>query len=121
VREFILAANATNRKELGTRAVSEVHRIVESDETLRNHLRARLAQIEEVIAAAIAEDLGAAEHDLRPQIVAASLTAALDVLSVRGGPKPDRADEVAAAIEPVMTFLRGGLDALKEPSAKRRP
>jgi MftR C-terminal domain len=69
LREFILAANATDRKELDMRTVSEVHRIVESDETLRNHMRARLAQIEELIAAAIAEDLGASENDLRPQIV----------------------------------------------------
>jgi hypothetical protein len=45
----------------------------------------------------------------------------MDVLSVRGGPKPDSADEVAAVIEPVMTFLRGGLDALEEPRANRRP
>jgi hypothetical protein len=32
---------------------------------------------------------------------------ALDVISVRGGPKPDSADEVAAVLDPVMTFLRG--------------
>jgi hypothetical protein len=46
---------------------------------------------------------------------------ALDVISVRGGPKPDSADEVAAVLDPVMPFLRGGLDALKEPSARRQP
>ena len=67
------------------RAASVVHLIVESDETLRNHLRALLAQLEELIAVAIAEDLGAPENDLRPQVGAASLTAALDVLSVKGG------------------------------------
>jgi AcrR family transcriptional regulator len=121
VREFILAADATDRSELDTRGAAEVHRIVESDETLRNHLRARLAQLEELIAAAIAEDLSASENDLPPQIVAASLTAAMDVISVRGGPKPDSADEVAALIDPVMAFLRGGLDTLKEPTAKPRP
>jgi MftR C-terminal domain len=99
-----------------------VHRIVEGDEMLRNHLRARLAQLEELIAAAIAEDLGAAENDLRPQVVAASLIAAFDVMSERGGDaKPHSRDDVAALIDPVMTFLRGGLDALKRPSATRRP
>src|SRR6266508_615600 len=53
VREFILASHETEKSELDMR----VHRIVESDEKLRNHLRARLAQLEELIAAAIAEDL----------------------------------------------------------------
>jgi hypothetical protein len=31
--------------------------------------------------------------------------------------RPGSADDVAARIDPVMTFLRGGLDALKQPSA----
>jgi len=43
------------------------------------------------------------------------------VLSAKGGDaKPVSVDEAAALLDPVMTFLRGGLDALKEPSAKRR-
>src|SRR6266511_237813 len=81
VREFILASHETEKSELDMR----VHRIVESDETLRNHLRARLAQLEELIAAAIAEDLDAPENDLRPQVVAAFLIAAFNVMSERGG------------------------------------
>ena len=85
--------------------------------------RARLAQLEELIAPAIAKDLDAADDDLRPQVVAASLTAAFNVLSERGeGPrgKPKTEDDVAAQIDPVITFLRGGLDALKEPRTARR-
>jgi hypothetical protein len=35
----------------------------------------------------------------------------------RGKPKTE---DVAAQIEPVITFLRGGLDALKEPRTTRR-
>ena len=72
-----------------------------------------------MIAPAIAKDLGAPENDLRPQLVAASLTAALNVLSERGeGPsaRPKTSDDVAGLIDPVITFLRGGLDELKEPS-----
>jgi AcrR family transcriptional regulator len=120
VREFILSSHQVEKSELDAR----LHRIIESDETLRSHLRARLAQLEELIAAAIAEDLGARENDLRPQVVAASLIAAFDVLFERGGgrsAKPHSADEVAALIDPVMAFLRGGLDALKEPPRKTRP
>jgi AcrR family transcriptional regulator len=117
VRKFILSSHGKEKSELD----DQLSRCVESDETLRSHLRARIAQLEEVIAAAIAKDLGAPKGDLRPHVVAASLTAAFIVLSERGSssPKPKSADDVAAQIDPVITFLRGGLDALKEPRSAR--
>ena len=49
--------------------------------------------------------------------VAAALTAAFNALSERGEgrrAKPKSAADLAAAIDPVFTFLRGGLDALKD-------
>ena len=60
-------------------------------------------------------------NDLRPQVVAASLTAAFNVLSERGSSsaKPKSAADMAALIDPVITFLRGGLDGLKEPARRR--
>lgn len=119
VRDFILSSRRTEKSELDKR----LHQCVESDETLRSHLRARIAQLEELIAPAIAKDLGAPENDFRPQVVAASLTAAFNLLLERGGPsmgKPHSAEEVAAQIDPVITFLRGGLDALKQPRTPRR-
>jgi hypothetical protein len=118
VREFILSSHGMEKTELE----DQLSRCVKSDETLRSHLRARLGQLEELIAAAIAKDIGAPENDLRPHVVAASLTAAFIVLSERGGSsaKPESTADVAALIEPVITFLRGGLDALKEPQATRR-
>jgi hypothetical protein len=76
-----------------------------------------------MIAPAIAKDLGAADDDLRPQVVAASLTAAFTVLSEQGkgqSGKARSADDRASQIDPVITFLRGGLDALKEPRPTRR-
>jgi AcrR family transcriptional regulator len=111
VREFILSSQAMKRSELD----DQLHHCIESDETLRSHLRARLAQLEELIAAAIAKDIGASKNDLRPHVVAASLTAAFIALSERSGSKkkPKSAADVAAMIDPVITFLRGGLDALK--------
>jgi AcrR family transcriptional regulator len=117
VREFILFSHGTEKSELD----KQLGRCVESDETLRSHLRARLAQVEDVIAAAIAKDIGAPENDLRPHVVAASLTAAFIVLSERGGSgaKPQSPADVAAQIDPVIAFLRGGLDALKEPRSTR--
>src|SRR5438067_1386346 len=74
--------------------------------------RARLPQLEELIAPAIAKDLDAADNDVRPQLVAASLTAAFNVLTERGG-GPRNPAERAALIDPVIRFLRGGLDALR--------
>jgi AcrR family transcriptional regulator len=116
VREFILSSHGAEKSELD----EQLGRCVKSDETLRSHLRARIAQLEDVIAAAIAKDLGASKDDLRPHVVAASLTAAFIVLSERGGSplKPKNPADLAAEIDPVITFLRGGLDALKEPAAK---
>jgi AcrR family transcriptional regulator len=119
VRQFILSAHKIETSELDER----LRFCIESDETLRSHLRARIAQLEELIAPAIAQDLDAPANDPRPQVVAASLTAAFNVLTERGGgpkAKPKSAADVAAAIDPVITFLRGGLDALKEPRTTRR-
>src|SRR5438132_6074065 len=117
VREFILSSHGLEKSELE----EQLSRCVESDETLRSHLRARLAQLEELIAAAIAKDIGASEDDLRPHVVAASLTAAFIVLTERGpGAKPQSLADVAALVDPVITFLRGGLDAVKEPRTARR-
>jgi AcrR family transcriptional regulator len=118
VRQFILSLHEVEKSDLD----EEVRLCVERDETLRSHLRARIAQLEELIAPAIAKDLDARENDLRPQVVAASLTAAFNLLAERGGgpPKPKSPDEVAALIDPIITFLRGGLEALKAPSTTRR-
>jgi AcrR family transcriptional regulator len=119
VRAFILSTLQIEKSELD----EQLGRCIENDETLRSHLRARLAQLEEVIAPAIAKDLGAPEDDLRPQLIAASLTAAFNLLYERGAgtsTKPKTAADVAALIDPVITFLRGGLDALKEPRTTRR-
>ena len=115
VRRFILSLHEAEKSDLD----EQLRFCIERDETLRSHLRARLALLEELIAPAIAKDLDAPDNDLRPQIVAASLTAAFNVLTERGGgsgAKPKSSDEIAAKIDPVIRFLRGGLDALKEPS-----
>jgi AcrR family transcriptional regulator len=114
VRTFILAARKFETSELD----EQLHFCIANDETLRSHMRARIAQLEELIAPAIAEDLGAPADDPRPQIVAASLTAAFNALSDRSVSSDGKAkspEEFAARINPVITFLRGGLEALKDP------
>jgi AcrR family transcriptional regulator len=119
VRDLIISVHQVERSELDDR----MRLCIDSDDTLRSHLRARLAQLEELIAAAIAKDLGAPASDLRPKVAAASLIAAFNVLTERDKrprAKPKSAEELAALIDPIITFLRGGLEALKEPPTTRR-
>jgi AcrR family transcriptional regulator len=114
VRTFILSLHEPEETELD----EQLRVCIASDETLRSHLRARIAQLEEVIAPAIAKDLGASPDDLRAKVVAASLTAAFNLLADQGRGTHKRhrsAAAMAAQIDPIIAFLRGGLEALKDP------
>jgi len=110
-RDFVLSA--AERPEIAE-ILRRRARIVEADETLRNHEQARLAQMEEVVAAAIARELGATASDLRPLLAAASLTAGFRLMtkSVSSSKSPRSPEQLAAMIDPIVTFVRGGLDAL---------
>lgn len=107
LRRFILSLE---KDELHVRRVA----IIRRDATLQGRERGRLAEVEGLVASAIARDLNAAADDLRPRLIAASLIAAFEALEAR----PDTAapDDLAALVDPVFAFLRGGLDALKENS-----
>jgi AcrR family transcriptional regulator len=118
VRQFILDMQPADTSELDT----QLHSCISSDATLRNHLRARIAQMAEMIAPAIAQDLGTSEDSTQTQLVTGSLTAAFNLLADRGATKtrPWTPKELADQIDPVFTFLRAGLDALKSQHTKRR-
>jgi AcrR family transcriptional regulator len=112
LRDFILYAHPKTELD------RKLERIICSDETLLSHRRARISQLQELLAAAIADDLGARPDDLRAHVAAASLTAAFEVLDERrdrGSSAPDTTEEVAAAIDPVIAFVRAGLEALPAP------
>jgi AcrR family transcriptional regulator len=70
LRDFIAGSLSPDRNE-GLR-----RRILASDENLLRSKRARFAPFEQLMVEAIAEDLHAGPDDIRPQIVAAALTAA---------------------------------------------
>lgn len=112
LRDFIVFV-AHDKSELD----HDLERIIGSDETLQSHRRARLSQLQELLAAAIADDLDAGPGDLRPQVAAASLVAAFEVLEQhdRGSPPPHTTEEIAAAVDPVIAFVRAGLEALPAP------
>jgi AcrR family transcriptional regulator len=115
VRDFILFMPHGEKSEHD----EQRHAIIDTDPTLRSHMRARLAQLQDLVAAAVAEDIGADTDDLRPSVVAASLIAAFEVLSERDTAKSHKQqtpEEIAAVIDPVIAFLRGGLEALARPT-----
>jgi AcrR family transcriptional regulator len=92
-------------------------RILASDETLRRGERARSGAFEQLMVEAIAEDLHADPDDIRPQIVAAAAAAAFTTVRERDPaalPESDSLEQAMAAIDDVMDFLRGGLDALRQ-------
>jgi AcrR family transcriptional regulator len=111
LREFILSS-AHQKTELD----HKLGQVIACDATLSSHKRARISQLQEVLAAAIADDLGVGPDDLRPQIAAASLTAAFEVLERqdRGASTVPTNEEIAAAIDPVISFVRAGLRALPD-------
>ncbi len=108
LREFILS-EAHHKTDLDCM----LDEVIAADETLSRHKRARIAQVQGVLAAAIAEDLGAPPDDLRASVAAASLTAAFEVLAEQGASTAATTNEaIAAAIDPVIAFVRAGLAAL---------
>jgi AcrR family transcriptional regulator len=109
LREFILSSEH-QKSELDCK----LGEMIAADPTLASHKRARIAQLQEVLAAAIADDLGVGPDDLRPQVAAASLTAAFEVLErqERDPSTPPTNEEIATAIDPVLSFVRAGLGAL---------
>jgi AcrR family transcriptional regulator len=109
LREFILSVGHQK-----TELDHKLGCVIADDPTLASHKRARMAELQEVLAAAIADDLGVGSDDFRPQVAAASLTAAFEVLERQGrdvATVPTN-DEIAAAIDPVIAFVRAGLGAL---------
>jgi AcrR family transcriptional regulator len=111
LREFILAS-AYEKTDLD----QKLGQVIAGDATLASHKRARISQLQEALGAAIADDLGVGPDDLRPQVAAASLTAAFEVLEKQesGRSRAPTAEEIAAAIDPIISFVRAGLHAFHE-------
>jgi AcrR family transcriptional regulator len=90
--------------------------IVRHDELLLTHQRMRQAAFGEVIAKAMAEELGEQVDDLRPQLVAAAVIAAFTAVyehRYRARSQSASRAQAVAVIDEAITFLRGGLDAIR--------
>jgi AcrR family transcriptional regulator len=92
-------------------------RIIGASESLRTSERARSAPMEELVTESIAKDLGdVGPDDIRPRLIAASVTAAFSAVRDRlqdesGEPLPY--EQALEILDQVLEFLRGGLEALQ--------
>jgi AcrR family transcriptional regulator len=109
LREFIVASLTPDETHKLRRCV------VATDEALQRSKRARFAPLERLLVEAIAEDLRAGPEDIRPQIVAASLIAAFTAVhDPEAELQPYSQEQALAVIDDVLSFLRGGLEALRQ-------
>jgi AcrR family transcriptional regulator len=92
--------------------------IIRANPELQMKLRGRHAQLEPLLAESIAKDLGADPGDIRPLLIAASMTAAFmsvrdRFLEAESGGEPLTHEQGMAILDQVLDFLRGGLEALQ--------
>lgn len=90
-------------------------KLIRETPSLQVRERAGMARIEQVLAVAVAEDLGVDEDSLRPHLVAAAAIAGLDRIArladeTDGESLPESAAEV---LDEALVFLQGGLAALR--------
>jgi AcrR family transcriptional regulator len=114
LRDFIAGTLSTAGDDARNVAVRR-RIVVAGNETLRGNQRAHFAPFEQLMAAAIAEDLHAGADDIRPRMIAAALATALSAIRDHDGvtsPELASPEQVMAVIDDVIGFLRGGLEAL---------
>jgi AcrR family transcriptional regulator len=111
------ALRAWIRDWLGEPERSSAHeqrrrQLIHSTPSLRDHDRAHLARVGELVREGVATDLGVAADSLRARLVTAAAIAALDEMrSLEEHPEPDRA---LALLDEALAFLQGGLEALRK-------
>jgi AcrR family transcriptional regulator len=90
-------------------------KIIAAHPGLQMKQHAHLAQLESLLAESIAKDLGDGPDDLRPHLIAASMTAALTAVRERlqaDTEKPDH-QQVTQLLNQALEFVQGGLERLQ--------
>jgi AcrR family transcriptional regulator len=111
LREFVIENLSRFDKQARIR-----WQIVRHDDLLLAHQRARQAAFGEVTAQAIAAELGERVDDLRPQLVTAAVIAAFTATyehRFRARSQTASRAQAVAVIDEAITFLRGGLAAIR--------
>jgi len=92
--------------------------LIESDPALRTYERGQMARVEQIVAEAVAVDLGLPADDLIPHMVGAATVAAFDALGREMKAEPVHEKDVFAhartLIDDAMAFVGGGVQALAE-------
>jgi AcrR family transcriptional regulator len=111
IREFIASIPPPDEQAMLRK------QIVANNPALQLKVRAHLGQLEPMLTESIAKDLDAGPDDIRPALLAASMTAAFTTVRDRlleaeaGGPISH--EDAMGTIDQVLQFMRGGLDALQ--------
>ncbi|UGS38584.1 TetR/AcrR family transcriptional regulator [Capillimicrobium parvum] len=116
LRAWITAVLADDRMELDkTRCRRQV---VESDHALRTYERGLTERAEQLIAGAVAVDLGLPADDLVPRMVGAATMAALDALGHDAGdgtiPPAEYRRRGLELVDQAMTFIGAGIRGLQD-------
>lgn len=109
LREFISSVPAPDEQAMLRK------KIIAASPELRMRMRGHIAGLESVLAESIAKDLGAGPDDVRPPLIAASMTAAFTTVRERLEEAPDEPnhEQDLAILDQVLEFLQGGLRALQ--------
>jgi len=97
-------------------------KVLAASPELQMKLRAHIFQLEGVFEESIAKDLGAGPDDVRPALIAASMTAAFAKVRDRleaASEEPDH-EAVMQILEQIFEFLQAGLQALQSGGETRR-
>jgi len=86
-------------------------RLVRENQSLAAHSEHLKSRLGDLLAEAVAEDLGDAPGDLRPRLVAAAFVAVIGVIEEM---PEDGLEHSAETIDSLLAFLRGGLAALQD-------
>ena len=113
LRQFVSTIEAPDDRALLRKQV------IMSNPGLQTKMRGRHAELEPMLAESIAKDLESGPGDIRPLLIAASMTAALTSVSDRfmeaeAGGEPITHEQGMAILDQVLEFLRGGLESLQK-------
>jgi AcrR family transcriptional regulator len=112
IREFL------SRMQHADEAGKLRKQVISASPALQMKMRGRHAELEPMLAESIAKDLGSEPGDIRPLLIAASITAAFTsvrdrVFAAESGGEPVSHERAMAILDEVLEFLRGGLEALQ--------
>jgi AcrR family transcriptional regulator len=112
LRQWLRALLAEWDVEERTVAEQTRRQVIDTTPVLLAHERQLLSRFEVVLRGAVAADLGESTDDLRPRLVAATASAALE--TTRPAPGVIHSpEEILDRLDQALRFLRGGLDALQ--------